>query len=225
MNINIILYRPPMTTMTEVRLSDIVILNPVYFDTKLGIITLLPQVTQPGTYRPIYAAGIEGIYRLRRSGKYLKEAGSAFGRIVLSIIGGFILFFLIIAGASFMYSATSALTGNTFILSTISALIELFIGLGIIIGGIFGIIKIIKFARKARMPKTVEAELVIPWKTVKRISVTDEKQVNVGTLVNPIYKTIGNWHVLTDGSDYLIPEVDDPFNKLDYIKAKFNLTI
>jgi hypothetical protein len=102
--------------MTEVRLSDIVILNPVYFDTKLGIITLLPQVTQPGTYRPIYAAGIEGIYRLRRSGKYLKEAGSAFGRIVLSIIGGFILFFLIIAGASFMYSATSALTGNTFIL-------------------------------------------------------------------------------------------------------------
>lgn len=54
-----------MTTMTEVRLSDIIILNPVYFDTKLGIITLLPQVTQPGTYRQIYAAGIEGIYRLK----------------------------------------------------------------------------------------------------------------------------------------------------------------
>ncbi|BBG23337.1 hypothetical protein IC006_0621 [Sulfuracidifex tepidarius] len=38
-------------------------------------------------------------------------------------------------------------------------------------------------------------------------------------------KDIGNWHVLTDGSDYLIPEVNDLFNKLNYIKSKFNLTI
>jgi hypothetical protein len=37
-------------------------------------------------------------------------------------------------------------------------------------------------------------------------------------------ENIGDWHVLTiDGRDITILSVDDPHNKLNYVKNRFNL--
>jgi len=43
-------------------------------------------------------------------------------------------------------------------------------------------------------------------------------------VISPTYKEIGDWHVLTvDGRDITILDVEDPINKLNYVKVKFNL--
>jgi hypothetical protein len=77
----------------------------------------------------------------------------------------------------------------------------------------------------------LEGELVVSWSQVKTIVVMNVRQENVANgpslllnTVAPTYKEIGDWHVLTtDGRDITIPNVDDPHNKLNYVKYRFNL--
>ncbi|MFP3203410.1 MAG: conjugal transfer protein [Sulfolobus sp.] len=77
----------------------------------------------------------------------------------------------------------------------------------------------------------IEGDLVVPWSQVRAIVVTNVRQENVANrpsfvlnIISPTYKEIGDWHALTvDGRDITILDVDDPINKLNYVKVKFNL--
>jgi hypothetical protein len=88
-----------------------------------------------------------------------------------------------------------------------------------------------KMAQKINEEKGIEGELVVPWNQVKTITVMNVRQENVANgpslvlnTISPTYKEIGDWHVLTtDGRDITIPNVDDPYNKLNYVKNRFNL--
>ena len=101
-----------------------------------------------------------------------------------------------------------------------------------IAGSVFGIIKLVKIGKRfGRTANELEGELVVSWSQVKTIVVMNVRQENVANgpslLLNtiaPTYKEIGDWHVLTtDGRDITIPNVDDPHNKLNYVKNRFNL--
>jgi len=69
--------------------------------------------------------------------------------------------------------------------------------------------------------------LIVPWNSVKTIVVTNMRQENVAnSVLRPIFKEIGDWRVMTaDGREITIPFVDDPFNKLNYVKTKYNLIL
>ena len=81
----------------------------------------------------------------------------------------------------------------------------------------------------------IEGDLVVPWSQVRAIVATNVKQENMANRLNfvsnvtsPTYKEIGDWHVLTVyGRGITILDVDDPTNKLNYVKVnvkvKFNL--
>jgi hypothetical protein len=107
------------------------------------------------------------------------------------------------------------------------------IGVGLVAGSVFGIIKLVKIGKRfGRTANELEGELVVSWSQVKTIVVMNVRQENVADrtslLLNimgpPIYKEIGDWHVLTiDGRDITMPNVDDPHNKLNYVKNRFNL--
>jgi hypothetical protein len=106
------------------------------------------------------------------------------------------------------------------------------IGVGLVAGSVFGIIKLVKIGKRfGKIANELEGELVVSWSQVKTITVTDVRQENVANrpslvlnTIAPTYKEIGDWHVLTiDGRDITIPNVDDPYNKLNYVKNRFNL--
>ncbi len=83
------------------------------------------------------------------------------------------------------------------------------------------------------MANELEGELVVSWSQVRTITVVNVRQENVANgpslvlnTIAPTYKEIGDWHVLTiDGRDITIPNVNDPRNKLNYVKNKFNLNL
>jgi hypothetical protein len=85
--------------------------------------------------------------------------------------------------------------------------------------------------RFGKIANELEGVLVIPWSQVKTITVTNVRQENVANrpslilnTISPTYKEIGDWHIITiDGRDITIPNVDDPDNKLKYVKNRFNL--
>lgn len=77
----------------------------------------------------------------------------------------------------------------------------------------------------------VVAEKVADWGEVKSVIVMNVRQENVANrpsltlnILSPVYKEIGDWRViLKDGREIVIPNVDDPYNKLNYVKTRFNL--
>ncbi|MBB5255157.1 conjugative plasmid protein (pARN3) [Sulfurisphaera ohwakuensis] len=190
--------------------GDIVILNPL--QTRY-------QMFSQRVFIPLYAAANDGIYRMNRGKRLL-----GFGKVVIASVGIILLSLLVIIGVFSIYFL---------IISGISlfTLIPTSIGLLIMTGGIYGIIRLIKFAKSVRI-NYVEGELIIPWSQVKNIVVVNVRQENVANrpsliadIVNPVYKEIGDWHILrVDGGEIIVPNVDDPFNKLNYVKMKFNLT-
>ncbi len=142
------------------------------------------------------------------------------------MIGIAVLVFVVLFGMIMVYS------GFTVSFSNPIYLIPTLIGVGIIIGGVFGIVKLVKIGKRfGRIINDIEGELVIPWSQVKSIVVMNARQENVANrpsltlnIIAPTYKEIGDWHVLTvDGRDITIPNVDDPYNKLVYVKNRFNL--
>ena len=156
--------------------------------------------------KPVYAATQNGIYLVKK-GQYMKNEGYKV----------FLVSFSAIFSLLFMIAGLSALTDPAG--RTIGIVL-----LVMAIGGLYFSWKKWREVREGQTKKTIPTELVVPWSQVKNIMVTNIRQINTGTILNPIYREVGEWHVLTtDGRDITIPEVDDPYDKLDYVKNKFGL--
>jgi len=178
---------------------------------------------------PLYAAANDGIYRMNRAkrvGGFVAVLGTTIGIIVLALVA--------IVGTYFVYLSLSLLLPASFSypIDWIPTLIGTLLGAGLFAGSVFGVIKLVKIGKRfGKIANELEGELVVPWSQVKTIVVMNVRQENVANgpslLLNtiaPTYKEIGDWHVLTtDGRDVTIPNVDDPHNKLNYVKNRFNL--
>jgi len=194
------------------------------------IVTLNPlqtryQMMSSRVFIPLYAAANDGIYRMNRAKRvagFAAVLGATIGIIVLAFIAIVVIYVVFltlpISFADPIY--------------WIPTLIGTLIGAGLIAGSVFGIIKLVKIGKRfGRTANESEGELVVPWSQVKTIVVMNVRQENVANgpslLLNtiaPTYKEIGDWHVLTiDGRDITIPNIDDPHNKLNYVKNRFNL--
>lgn len=191
--------------------------------TKEGLVVLNPvqtryQLFSQRVFIPLYVAANDGIYRINRSKRLL-----SFGKVVIASVGIILLSLLFIVG---VYSLYFSLSFGV----SIFTLIPISIGLLIVVGSIYGIIRLVRFAKGVKI-NYAEGELIVPWSQVKNIVVVNVRQENVANrpslvadIVNPIFKEIGDWHIIkTDGGEVIIPNVDDPFNKLNYVKVKFNL--
>jgi hypothetical protein len=197
--------------MRELNYNEIVILNPL--QTRY-------QMMSSRVLIPLYAAASDGIYRINRA-KRVRSFAAMLGIMLGIIVLGFIAIFgiysvILFLSASFRYP-----------MYWIPALI---IGIGLTSGSVFGIIKLAKVGKGFGKIGN-EGELVVSWSQVKTITVMNVRQENVANrpslvlnTIAPTYKEIGDWHVLTiDGRDITIPDVDDPHNKLNYVKNRFNL--
>jgi len=192
--------------------NEIVVLNPLQSRY---------QMMSSKVFIPLYAAANDGIYRMNRAkrvGGFAAMLGTTIGIIVLAFIAIFGIFLVSLSlPASFSYPIDW---------------IPTLIGVGLVAGSVFGIIKLVKIGKRfGKIANELEGELVVSWSQVKTITVTDVRQENVANrpslvlnTIAPTYKEIGDWHVLTiDGRDITIPNVDDPYNKLNYVKNRFNL--
>jgi len=198
--------------MRKFNYNEIVILNPL--QTRY-------QMMSSRVFIPLYAAANDGIYRMNRAkrvGGFAAMLGTTIGIIILAFIAIFGIFLVSLSlPASFSYPIDW---------------IPTLIGVGLVAGSVFGIIKLVKIGKRfGKIANELEGELVVSWSQVKTITVTDVRQENVANrpslvlnTIAPTYKEIGDWHVLTiDGRDITIPNVDDPYNKLNYVKNRFNL--
>jgi hypothetical protein len=198
--------------MRKFNYNEIVILNPL--QTRY-------QMMSSRVFIPLYAAANEGIYRMnrrKRVGGFAAVVGTTIGIIILAFIAIFGIFIVSISlSASFSYPIDW---------------IPTLIGVGLVAGSVFGIIKLVKIGKRfGKIANELEGELVVSWSQVKTITVMNVRLENVANrpslvlnAIAPTYKEIGDWHVLTiDGRDITIPDVDDPHNKLNYVKNRFNL--
>ncbi|WP_048050380.1 hypothetical protein [Saccharolobus islandicus] len=201
--------------MRKFNYNEIVVLNPM--QTRYQMMT-------SRVFVPLYAATNDGIYRMNRAKRMMRGLPAVLGLM----IGIIVLPFITIVGIGFLaYSALSISFNN----DPIDWILALF-GVGMIAGSVFGIIKLVKIRKRVeRIANELEGELVVSWSQVKTITVMNVRQENVANrpsltlnIIAPIYKEIGDWHVLTvDGRDITIPDVDDPYNKLNYVKKRFDL--
>jgi len=189
------------------------------------IVTLNPlqtryQLMSSRVLIPLYAAANDGIYRLNRSKFVTKYGPKTIGIYMLGAFGALILL-IGIGVVAYPYTQVTGMTSADGLIA-------------IAIGGLmlyFARKNAKKMAQKINEEKGIEGELVVPWNQVKTITVMNVRQENVANrpslllnTITPIYKEIGDWHVLTtDGRDITIPNVDDPHNKLNYVKNRFNL--
>ncbi|MQL54259.1 conjugative plasmid protein (pARN3) [Acidianus ambivalens] len=199
--------------MRKFNYNEIVVLNPM--QTRYQMMT-------SRVFVPLYAAANDGIYRMNRAkrmGGFIATLGIAIGIIILAFITIFVIYFLV---------SVALRTGFNYPVYWIPTLI----GVGVIMGSVFGIIKLVKIGKRfGRIANELEGELVVSWSQVKSIVIMNVRQENVANrpslilnIIAPIYKEIGDWHVLTvDGRDITILDVDDPYNKLNYVKNRFNL--
>jgi len=191
--------------MRKFNYNEIVILNPL--QTRY-------QMMSSRVFIPLYAAANDGIYRMNRA----KRVGG-FAAMLGVIIGVVVLAFLAMFGIYFAFTSLPA--GFSYSI----------IGIAIVASSVFGLIKLVKVGKKRFGKIGNEGDLVVSWSQVKTITVMNVRQENVANrpslvlnTIAPTYKEIGDWHVLTiDGRDITIPNVDDPYNKLNYVKNRFNL--
>nr|WP_187395302.1 conjugative plasmid protein (pARN3) [Sulfolobus islandicus]CDF47300.1 unnamed protein product [Sulfolobus islandicus] len=200
--------------MKKLNFNEMVVLNPL--QTRYQLFSSRVLV-------PRYVATSDGIYRAN-IGKRMKAFTGVFG----TVIGIAVLAFIALFGMFMVYFGLS--TSFSYPIYWIPTLI----GVGITVGSVFGIIKLIKIGKRfGKNINDIEGELVVPWSQVKTIVVMNTRQENVANrpssilnIIAPTYKQIGDWHVLTvDGREIVIPFVDDPYNKLNYVKNRFNLNL
>jgi hypothetical protein len=198
-------------TMRKFNYNEIVILNPL--QTRY-------QMMSSRVFIPLYAAANDGIYRMNRRKFVTKYGPKTIGIYMLGAFGALILL-IGIGMAAYPFTQTTGMTSADGLIA-------------IVIGGLmlyFARKNAKKMDKKVNEEKGIEGELVVTWNQVKTITVMNVRQENVANrpslvlnTIAPTYKEIGDWHVLTvDGRDITIPDVDDPHNKLNYVKNRFNL--
>jgi len=199
-------------TMRKFGYDEIVTLNPL--QTRY-------QMMSSRVLIPLYAAANDGIYRMNRAKRvagFTAVVGVTIGIIVLAFIAIVVIYVVFL-------TLPISFADPIYWIPTL-------IGVGLVAGSVFGIIKLVKIGKRfGRTANELEGELVVSWSQVKTIVVMNVRQENVANgpslvlnTIAPTYKEIGDWHVLTtDGRDITIPNVDDPHNKLNYVKYRFNL--
>lgn len=198
--------------MRKFNYNEIVVLNPL--QTRY-------QMVSSRVFVPLYAAANDGIYRINRRKFVTKYGPKTIGTYMLGAFGVLILF-IGIGIAVYPFTSTTGMT-------SVDGLIAMLIG-GLML--YFARKNVSKLNQRISEEKGMEGEIVLPWSQVKTITVMNVRQENVANrpslvlnIVAPTYKEIGDWHVLTtDGRDVIIPNVDDPYNKLNYVKNRFNLS-
>ena len=180
--------------------SEAVILNPILGSRPVQLVM--------NANKPVYAAAANGIYLVKK-GQYMMDEGYK------AILMGFTVVFSFL----FLIAGLAAVTTSFELGRMIGAVL-----LTMAVAGLFFSWWLWKDMKKARYKKTLPVELVVPWGQVRSIMVMNVRDVNTGTMLNPIIREVGDWHVFTiDGYEIIIPEVDDPFNKLEYVKNRFGL--
>ena len=178
--------------------SEIVVLNPI-----LGS---RPVQVAMNANKPVYAAGATGIYLVKK-GQYMTSEGYK------APLAGFIAVFSFL----FMFAGLAAITnpyGRPF---------GIFF-LAMAVAGLVAAWKLWRSAKEGLNKRTLPVELVLPWGQVRSIMVMNVRDINTGTMLNPVIREVGDWHVFTlNGYELVIPEVDDPYNKLEYVKNRFGL--
>ena len=191
--------------------DEIVVLNPV--QTRYDLMS-------PRVFVPLYAAADDGLYTIKRGKFMAKYLPLAYPLYFLAALGLLVMF----SGFIVTVMPYTSVTG----LTSVDGLIGMAVG-GLLVYLSWRALK--RLERKVKENKDIEGELVVPWSQVRAITVANVRQVNVANgpslvlnTLRPVYKEIGDWHVITwDGRDVVIPEVDDPYNKLNYVKVRFNL--
>ncbi|ABP96327.1 hypothetical protein HA72_2188 [Metallosphaera sedula] len=198
--------------MRKFNYNEIVVLNPL--QTRY-------QMVSSRVFVPLYAAANDGIYRMNRRKFVTKYGPKTIGTYMLGTFG--VLILLIGIGiAVYPFTPTTGMT-------SVDGLIAMLIG-GLML--YFARKNASKLNQRISEEKGMEGEIVLLWSQVKTITVMNVRQENVANrpslvlnTVAPTYKEIGDWHVLTtDGRDVTIPNVDDPYNKLNYVKNRFDLS-
>ena len=160
--------------------------------------------------RPLYAAAMDGLYIVNRKEFFVSQGPKIFGMLSL---GGF-SFLLFLGGFASLF--------NPFV-PHIASLVSMLLGLA---GLLFVYKKYSDAKKKAPYEKVIPAELVVPWNQVRAITVANIRSVNVGSVMYPTFKEVGDWHIFTwDGREIVVPEVTDPYNTLEYVKNRFGLRI
>ena len=178
--------------------NEVVILNPILYSR--------PVQVALNANKPVYAAATNGIYLVKK-GQYMVNEGYK------ALLPGFIVVFSFL----FLFAGLAALT------DPIGRPFGVFF-LIVAVAGLAAAWKLWKSAKEGLNRKTLPVELVLPWNQVRGITVMNVRDINTGTLLNPVFKEVGDWHVFTlNGYELVIPEVDDPYNKLEYVKNRFGL--
>ena len=178
--------------------SESVILNPVYHGH--------PVMLALNLNKPIYAVTKDGIYLVKK----LRFVRKHYYKYFVATFGAFFSALFMIAGLIILTSPG----GNSF--GAVLILLAL--------GGFYVSWKKWKETKEDLTKKVIPAELVVPWSQVKSVMVTNIREINTGTLLHPIIMEVGDWHVLTvDGRDITIPEIDSPYDKLEYVKNRFGV--
>lgn len=171
-----------------------------------------------------YAAADDGIYKVN----FRKQVG-------IHAVGMFLglgIFFGGALGIGFLYFGFQQLLDlansslSAVIISVISAVIFILIGIGIL----YGIYRLVKYLWKiSNKGNYIDGELVIPWSYVNKIIVSNVRQETYayGGLLLPssaVTYTIGDWLITTkDGKNIYIYNVVEPYTKLDEVRQRFNL--
>ncbi|MGC9105458.1 MAG: hypothetical protein ACP5HQ_03435 [Thermoprotei archaeon] len=74
----------------------------------------------------------------------------------------------------------------------------------------------------------VEGELVAEWSDISHVVITNERAITRGwstySRYGAVSVTYGDWHVFTrDGREIVIPNIRDPHNTLNYLRAKYRI--
>ena len=167
---------------------------------------------------PAYAAAADGIYQTNEPDRVVGVVSIALGLLILGPM----------LAAAIYVMATSILPGLLHITSPADLVANLIVvGVWLVIVGAlaFGIAMLIKLGKEVNITKLVGV-LLVPWSQVRAILVTNVRQVSTPYIMSEsfISQEVGDWHVFTwDGREIVIPNVSDPYNKLNYIKTRFNL--
>lgn len=179
--------------------NEIVYLNPPP-SAKIGDVAT-------GLLTPLYAAAPNGIYKVKRAQFMVKEGYKYHLYIALATI----TFLFTLAGIAVVINDRSV---GAFVLWLL------------FLAGFIYSVKKLRALYKRKNEKIVPAELVVPWSQVRAVSVMNVRDVNAGTILSPQFVTLGEWHVFTtDGGEIVVPDVIDPYNKLEYVKTRFGLKL
>jgi len=183
-----------------------------------------------GAFIPLYAAANDGIYRMNKAKMIIRFIALI---VTLGIVFGILLLAVFATYGTHSLVSRSLPASISYPTYWILALIGTLTVVELLAGSVYGLIKLaVKIVGKrfGKIANELEGDLVVSWSQVTTIIVVKVRRIVTvtgeveGDEPRLVTITIGDWHVFTiDGRDIKIPKVEDPHNKLNYVKNRFNL--